>query len=195
LRDVDLAFRETVMSIATRTGDDGNTGLFGGRRVPKDDLRIEAYGAVDELNAQLGQVRAHGLDPDLDQALALIQRDLFALGADLATPRVGNPHADRVAPFSLASLDRLDASLAELEAGLEPLAHFILPGGDPAAASLHVARTVCRRAERRTVTLAREERLAGTIIQYLNRLSDWLFLAARTVNARLGIADPTWRPD
>lgn len=181
------------MSIATKTGDDGNTGLFGGRRVPKDDLRIEAYGSVDELNSWLGRARAEGVDRDLDHTLAQIQSDLFSLGAELATPRDKNPLAQRVAPFPVTALEALEASLVELEDRLPPLTAFILPGGHTTAAVLQIARTVCRRAERNTVTLARSERITGVVVQYLNRLSDWLFLAARTINHRHGIVEPTWR--
>jgi cob(I)alamin adenosyltransferase len=184
---------EAEMSIATRSGDDGNTGLFGGRRVPKDHMRIEAYGAVDELNSQLGLIRSLGVDPDLDEELDRVQSDLFDLGAELATPRTQNPKGDKVAPFPLAALERLERSLEKLESRLDPLTAFILPGGHVLASHFHIARTVCRRAERRTVSVARDERLSGVTVQYLNRLSDWLFLAARSVNARLGINEPQWK--
>ncbi len=180
------------MSIATKTGDDGNTGLFGGRRVAKDDVRIEAYGTVDELNALLGVVRAQGLPQALDAMLARIQCELFDLGAELATPREDNPHAHKVPPFPLSAVDGLDLDLRTLEDRVPPLTAFILPGGHQVAASLQLARTVCRRAERRTVTLARVERVSGTGLKYLNRLSDLLFMMAREVNTSLGIPEPEW---
>jgi len=182
------------MSIATRQGDDGNTSLFGGRRVPKDDLRVEAYGAVDELNAALGCCRALGLPEDLDRLVVRLQSELFDLGADLATPREENPKADRVQPFSSAILAAVDRDLEEVEGRLPPLTTFILPGGHPAAAWLHFCRTLCRRAERRVVTLARHERLSGTVLRYLNRLSDLLFLLARDVNLRHQVPEPIWKP-
>ncbi|MSR73990.1 MAG: cob(I)yrinic acid a,c-diamide adenosyltransferase [Planctomycetes bacterium] len=181
------------MSIATRTGDDGNTGLFGGRRVAKDDLRIEAYGSVDELNACIGDVRALRPDADTDALLERIQSELFALGAELATPRENNPAAARVQPFSNANLDALDADLRRIEDSLPCLTNFILPGGSALAARLHFARTICRRVERNVVTLARSERIAATVVRYLNRLSDFLFLLARHANVSSGVAEITWR--
>jgi cob(I)alamin adenosyltransferase len=176
------------MKIYTRTGDDGTTGLWGGLRVPKDSLRVQAYGTVDECNAVLGVARASGLDPELDTLIAGIQDQLFVVGADLATPgesatipRIGS---DEV----LALEDAIDA----LETRLAPLRQFILPGGTPAAAQLHFARTVCRRAERWTISLANEEPINEQVPKYLNRLSDFLFTAARAANANAGIADIPW---
>lgn len=180
------------MSIATRTGDDGNTGLFGGRRVAKDDARIEAYGTVDELNAAIGLARTAAIPVELDAMLERIQSDLFDLGAELATPRENNPHSHKVLPFASAALDALDRDLRYIEDRLPPLMAFILPGGHHAAAMLQVCRTVCRRAERRVVSLARTERLSGTILKYLNRLSDLFFVMARHVNTTEGVPEPEW---
>jgi len=181
------------MRIYTRTGDDGDTGLFGGGRVTKDDPRVEAYGDVDELNASLGFARAVELMPRIDDVLLPIQRDLFALGALLATPDLERMHEQ----LAKARID--DERIAELEhaidageAELEPLRSFILPGGTPKSAALHVARTVCRRAERRVVTLQRTVALPATVGVYLNRLSDLLFVLARVANRRAGAAEVTW---
>ena len=181
------------MSIATRTGDDGNTRLFGGRRVPKDDPRVEAYGTVDELNALVGMTRSQGLAADLARILERLQSELFDLGAELATPREGNAASGKVPAFPASALDHVDRDLEELEGLLPPLTAFILPGGHPAAAWLHLCRTACREAERRAVALAREERLPGVVLQYLNRLSDLFFLMARAMNQREGVAEPEWR--
>lgn len=182
-----------AFKIYTRTGDRGDTALFGGGRVGKDDLRVDAYGDVDELNAALGLARAIEPMPRVDDVLAPVQRDLFAIGALLATP-----DADRMREqLTKAKLD--DARVAELEraidAGddeLEPLKAFILPGGTPKAAALHVARTVCRRAERRVVALARTADVAPVVVTYLNRLSDLLFTLARVANHRAGFDEAQW---
>jgi len=183
------------MRIYTRTGDKGDTGLFGGGRVPKDHPRVEAYGDVDELNAVLGLARSIEMMPRVDEVLAPIQRDLFSLGALLATPQ-----PDKVKQqLEKARLD--DARIAELEraidageAELEPLTAFILPGGTPKAAALHVARTVCRRAERRVIALSHDGEMPvpGIVVVYLNRLSDLLFVLARVANRRAGAAEVTW---
>lgn len=178
------------MKIYTRTGDTGETGLFAGGRVPKDGLRVEAYGAVDELNAVLGLARTVVADAELDAALARIQHDLFALGADLATPL--NAATSWVVRADDAMTARLEAELDRFETELPPLTRFILPGGTPAAAHLHLARTVCRRAERRVVRLAHAEPVNQAVLRYLNRLSDWLFVAARLANHRAGRADEPW---
>ena len=182
-----------TMKIYTRTGDEGDTGLFGGGRVGKDDPRVEAYGAVDELNAALGWARSAELMPRIDEVLAPIQRDLFAIGALLATP----DHEKMREQLLKARID--DERIAELEraidAGeveLEPLKAFIMPGGTPKAAALHVARTVCRRAERRVVTLQRTIALPQLAVIYLNRLSDLLFVLARVANRRAGAGEVTW---
>jgi cob(I)alamin adenosyltransferase len=176
------------VKIYTKTGDGGETGLFGGQRVPKDALRVHAYGTVDECNAAVGLARAAGLDRALDGLLAQVQSQLFVVGADLATPgeRTSIPRV------SEAEALFLEGAIDELEAGLEPLRQFILPGGTPGAAQLHVARTVCRRAERWAVSLAQAEPINGRALIYLNRLSDFLFVAARAANARAGVPDVPW---
>src|SRR2546423_4473629 len=185
------------MKIYTRTGDSGKTALFGARaRVPKDDARVEAYGTVDELNCTLGAVRA-ALSPEavLDPVLAGLQSDLFAVGAELATPP--SQEAKLAAHMQLALDERtaaLEAEIDRLEAALEPLKSFILPAGTPAAAALHVARAVCRRAERRTVALAKVDTVRPEILRYLNRLSDLLFVLARYANHLAGVPDTPWRP-
>jgi cob(I)alamin adenosyltransferase len=178
------------VKIYTRTGDGGETSLFDGTRVSKADLRVDAYGEVDELNAWLGLARASPLDPDLDAALANIQRDLFALGARLADPAA--KIAPRVTKASLVDDDvaRLEASIDRLEAELPPLSRFILAGGAPSGAALHVARAVCRRAERRIVSL--EPAPDPVLVRYVNRLSDLLFVLARAVNHRAGVPETWW---
>lgn len=181
------------MSIATKTGDDGTTGLFGGGRVAKDHPRVAAYGAVDELNASLGVIRAEPPPPDMDAVFARVQSELFDLGAELATPRDGNPFADKVPPFGDSATDGLDRDLSIFEPSLPPLKAFVLPGGTRLASLLHVARTVCRRAERDVVALAHVEPVPDAARIYLNRLSDLLFILARTANARTGTPEPEWR--
>lgn len=178
------------MKIYTKTGDDGDTGLFGGPRVRKDHPRIEAYGTVDELNAVLGLVRTQSLPTDVDGLLERVQNELFDLGAELATPEPGK--------FGMTSIgepqsSRLETAIDQFEAELEPLKQFILPGGTPAAAYLHLARTVCRRAERMLVSLDHSEEISPGTIVYLNRLSDLLFVAARLVNHRAGTPDVPWK--
>lgn len=182
-----------TMKIYTRTGDEGDTGLFGGGRVGKDDPRVEAYGAVDELNSAVGVARSAAVMPRIDEVLAPIQRDLFAIGALLATP----DHEKMKEQLAKARID--DERIAELEraidAGedeLEPLKSFIMPGGTPKAAALHLARTICRRAERRVVALQRTVPLPQLAIIYLNRLSDLLFVLARVANKRSGFGEVTW---
>jgi cob(I)alamin adenosyltransferase len=176
------------MKIYTKTGDGGETGLFGGQRVPKDALRVHAYGTVDECNAALGLARAAGLDPALDELLAQVQAQLFVVGADLATPGE-SAHIPRVGEAEVAFLER---AIDELGEALEPLRQFILPGGTAGAAQLHLARTVCRRAERWVVSLAQAEPINGQALIYLNRLSDFLFVVARAANARAGVPDVPW---
>ena len=180
--------------IYTRTGDDGTTALGSGERRAKYDLRIAAYGTVDETNAAIGVVRLHLADaPALDAMLGLIQNDLFDLGADLAVPeREGK--AERLRVLS-TQVERLERDIDTLNAALAPLTSFILPGGSPAAAYLHVARTICRRAERVMVELAAQpnERVSPAAIQYVNRLSDFLFVAGRSVNDN-GARDVLWVP-
>ena len=182
-----------TLKIYTRTGDAGSTGLFGGGRVEKDDPRVEAYGEVDELNAVLGMARAVEMMPRIDEVLVPIQRDLFSLGALLATPdREKMKQQLAKARIDDARVAELEQLIDEGEAELEPLKAFILPGGTPKAAALHVARTVCRRAERRVVALQREVELPQLVIIYLNRLSDLLFVLARVANRRAGAGEVTW---
>ncbi len=182
------------MRIYTRTGDDGETGLFGGGRVQKDALRVEAYGGVDELNALLGVVRTNPLPQSLDAALARIQGDLFVVGADLATPADSKAKAERMVRTDAAMVERLEQDIDAAEETVSPLQTFILPGGGAAGATLHHARTVCRRAERRVVTLAQQEELTPQVLPYLNRLSDLLFVFARAANAAAGHPEQPWHP-
>ncbi len=169
---------------------------MGGQRVPKDDRRVAAYGDVDETNAAIGAARAARPADFADALLADIQRDLFHIGGALATPRPASLGAARRAKVavSAARVRALEKAIDAAEVGLEPLRHFVLPGGTAKAAALHVARTACRRAERSVVRLAREERVAGgrTILVYLNRLSDLLFVLARRANHEAGRPDVTW---
>lgn len=178
------------MKIYTRTGDDGETSLFAGGRVRKSHLRVETYGTVDELNSWLGAVRAGGLPPQADTWLERVQNELFTLGADLATPMDSSP-AWLVRMEGGPSV-ALEANIDQMDAELEPLRAFILPGGTPAAASLHIARTVCRRAERACVALAEHEPINPVAVQYLNRLSDFLFTLARWVNLKAGESETKW---
>jgi cob(I)alamin adenosyltransferase len=179
------------VKIYTRTGDDGTTGLLGPGRVGKDSLRIDAYGTVDELNAVIGVARASRIDRGADEVLAQIQNDLFAVGSSLADPSPDGPFHSALKPDRTTALEHL---IDTLEAELPPLRQFILPGGTPAASRLHLARTVCRRAERLVVALTRlaHEPVAPTIPIYLNRLSDLLFVLARAVNHRAGQTDVPW---
>ena len=178
------------MKIYTRTGDQGQTSLFDHRRVSKADPRVDAYGEVDELNAWLGFVRAMGIGADLDDALVRIQRDLFALGAQLADP--SEKIAARVSKATLGDEDvgRLEKLIDWLDTELRPLTKFILAGGSPGGAALHVARTVCRRAERRIVALAPP--VDPVLVRYVNRLSDLLFVLARAVNHRSRSPETEW---
>lgn len=180
-----------TVRIYTKTGDDGTTGLLGARRVGKDDARIEAYGTVDELNAVLGAVRAQGVDGEADALLAQIQNELFAVGSALADPNPAGPFHNTITAEHVARLER---RIDDLEAGLPALTQFILPGGVGAAALVHLARTVCRRAERQVVRLGRlpDEHVPDDLLKYLNRLSDALFVLARAVNHRAGVADTPW---
>ncbi len=180
------------MKIYTKTGDDGITGLLGNRRVPKDDIRIEAYGTVDELNAVLGVARAQGLDSASDKLVSQLQDELFAVGSALADP---DPKGRYHNAIRTEHAVRLEAIIDALELELEPLTSFILPGGSLAAAELHLARTVCRRAERLVVRLARQPGgdVSTALIVYLNRLSDLLFVMARVENHRAGVSDIPWK--
>ncbi|MEE3329093.1 MAG: cob(I)yrinic acid a,c-diamide adenosyltransferase [Myxococcota bacterium] len=179
------------MKVYTRRGDKGETDLAGGGRVSKDALRVEAYGAVDELNAALGLVVVDA-SPDLMPALERIQRQLFEIGAVLATSPESRSSVLASTGVSDDDVDILEQTIDEAEKDLPPLQNFILPGGCPAAAALHMARTVCRRAERRVVALDREEPIAGPTLRYLNRLSDLMFTWARWENARSGSGDVEW---
>jgi cob(I)alamin adenosyltransferase len=181
--------------IYTRTGDDGTTGLASGPRRSKADVRVEAYGTVDEANAFLGRARIAAVaagDSTCDALLARIQNDLFDLGADLATPHDPPPRHEALRIVE-AQVERLEGEIDALNARLEPLRSFVLPGGTPLAAELHVCRTVARRAERLAVALAAVEEVNPAAVRYLNRLSDLLFVAARVANAD-GTADVLWVP-
>ena len=200
------------MKIYTRTGDSGTTGLFGGPRVAKDDSRIEAYGTVDELNAVLGCVRTaidetaksddrsqtaalseEGSLSHLDAKIVRVQHELFSIGAELASP---HPDQFNLRVIGKEHIDRLETWIDESESRLPPLKQFILPGGSAVASHVHLARAVCRRAERRVITLAdaveSETPISNTVIVYLNRLSDWLFVVSRDVNRLLARPDQPW---
>lgn len=182
--------------IYTKTGDDGTTGLATGPRRLKSDLRVEAYGTIDETNSVIGLARQHTRDlPDLDAMLMRIQNDLFDLGADLSTPDTGEAMAYEPLRIIAAQVDRLEAEIDHLNGDLDPLRSFVLPGGSGAAAALHVARTVSRRAERLMVELARidGEIVSREALSYVNRLSDFLFVAARWTNDK-GASDVLWVP-
>ena len=181
------------MKIYTRAGDEGATALFGGGKVGKDHPRVEAYGDVDELNASLGLARSIDMMPRIDEVLVPVQRDLFAIGALLATP----DHEKMKEQLTKARIDEqrieeLERAIDACEAELDPLTSFIIPGGTPKAAALHVARTVCRRAERRVVHLSADIELPAMVVVYLNRLSDLLFMLARVANKRAGAGEVTW---
>ena len=180
--------------IYTRTGDRGDTALGNGERRQKDDLRIEAYGTVDEANAAIGLARLHA-EGEVDAMLARIQNDLFDLGADLCTPDTGAPLDYEPLRILASQVERLEREIDELNASLTPLRSFVLPGGSPAAAALHLARTVSRRAERLMVALAREpnEVVGAPALQFINRVSDFFFVASRYANLATG-GDVLWTP-
>lgn len=185
------------MKIYTRKGDKGETSLFGGRRVSKDELRVEAYGTVDELNSALGLAVAR-LPRELEEwrdSLIAVQSDLFAVGAILATPKTGAAKPEHIPELAEARVEALEDWIDKLDEELTPLKAFVLPGGSESAATLHLARSVCRRAERRAVALTNQEEIEPVVIKYLNRLSDFLFTLARAANARLGVADVEWHPE
>jgi len=183
--------------IYTRTGDDGTTGLAAGPRRPKFDLRVAAYGTVDEANACVGIARLHAASEDagLDAMLGRISNDLFDLGADLSTPEIGKPLGYEPLRIVQAQVDRLEGEIDQLNADLAPLRSFVLPGGTPAATHLHLARTVSRRAERLMAELAQvpDESVSAPALKYINRLSDFLFVASRFLNAKAG-GDVLWVP-
>ena len=183
--------------IYTRTGDDGTTGLGTGERRSKHDLRIDAFGTVDETNAAIGMVRLYtgSADPLVDAMLGRIQNDLFDLGADLCTPETDEPPPYEPLRIIPAQVSRLETEIDQLNEALSPLNSFVLPGGTPAAAHLHLARTICRRAERIMVELALDpdEKIGANALHYINRLSDFLFVASRYVNEK-GAGDVLWVP-
>lgn len=178
------------MKIYTRTGDDGTTALFSGGRVTKTHPRVEAYGTVDELNAAIGLARAYKPTQQTDAWLEAVQNHLFHLGADLATP-LDSP-AEWVVRMTEDKVQWLEQTIDQMTADLPELKNFILPGGTPSAAQLHVARTICRRAERRTIELSHDEAVGETAVVYLNRLSDWLFTLSRWENQQQGIPESRW---
>ena len=188
------------MKIYTKTGDRGETGLFGGGRVPKDHVRVDAYGEVDERNSTLGlavlELERAG-EVEMAEGLRRVQADLFTIGAVLATPAPedGGRENSYIPALDPARAGELERWIDTADAELEPLRSFILPGGSPAAAMLHLARTVCRRAERRVVGLAREATVGEEHLVYINRLSDLLFTLARLANRRAGVADVPWVPN
>jgi cob(I)alamin adenosyltransferase len=180
------------VKIYTKTGDDGTTGLFGGGRVAKASARVEAYGTVDELNAVLGVARATGLEATTEAVLAHVQVDLFTLGAELACVP-GREAKLGMTLLGAADAERLEHAIDDAETGLPPLKNFVLPGGSAQAAALHLARTVCRRAER-AVLAVDDAKARNEVVIYLNRLSDLLFVLARRANAQAGVADVPWAP-
>ena len=182
-----------LTKIYTKKGDAGQTSLGGGQRVSKDHLRVAAYGTVDELNSQIGVALAVGLCERLDTVLPEIQNELFDLGSDLAFVEE-DKHAYQLPEIEPRHVDRLEQLIDEMTAVVGPLENFILPGGSLGSAQLHVARTVCRRAERDVTTLAQEEKVGANALAYLNRLSDALFVMARYENFKQGVAEPLWKP-
>ena len=179
------------MKIYTKTGDDGTTGLFGGGRVRKSDARIECYGTVDELNAALGVAKVAAGEGSIGQAILRVQNELFVVGSHLSTPE-DSPSTRSLPLLDEAMVARLEMEIDAAEAELPPLRNFILPGGAELGARLHLARTVCRRAERALVDFSMDRPVSGTILTYLNRLSDWLFVMARLANKRAGVDDILW---
>lgn len=181
------------MKVYTRRGDAGETDLFGGARVPKDHLRVEAYGSVDELNAFVGVARAQCQHDDVRAVLRTVQNALFDLGSYLATPDEARREKAGVPMPDDADVESLERWIDGFEAELPPLRSFVLPGGTCGSAAFHVARTVCRRAERASVALGRSEELAPVVLRYVNRLSDLLFVLARLENLRAGVPDVEWK--
>lgn len=182
------------MKIYTKRGDRGETSLFGGGRVDKDHPRVAAYGAVDELNSTVGLAVARVSDPSIRERLVRVQEDLFVLGAHLSTPERSDERKGPSMPeLPVDRIEEMEEWIDGAVDELPPLRAFILPGGSEGAATLHLARTVCRRAERAVVTLGRQERVDEAVVRYLNRLSDTLFTLARLENARAGLSDVLWR--
>jgi cob(I)alamin adenosyltransferase len=185
------------MKIYTKTGDKGQTGLYGGARVPKSDVRLHAYGTIDELNSMIGVVcatdHAHPTGLKLSGLLEPIQNELFVVGSHISTPYAENTVPDSLPVFDAASTSRLEQDMDILTAQLPPLKSFILPGGSPIAAQLHLCRTICRRAERYVVELTQHAYVMPDILIYLNRLSDFFFTLARSANHAEGIADIPWK--
>jgi cob(I)alamin adenosyltransferase len=180
------------MKVYTKRGDAGETDLFGSGRVTKDDRRVDAYGEVDELNACVGQALANGVLPELVEPLTRVQNALFDIGSFLATPRADVREKNGFAEVGQADVAVLEGLIDQYDEELPPLTAFVLPGGCTAAAAFHLARTVCRRAERRVVSLHREEKLGGYALEYLNRLSDLFFTLARLENHRAGVRETEW---
>ena len=181
------------MKLYTSTGDDGTTGLFGGDRVSKDDARIDAYGAVDELNASLGLALVSCTHEPISRHLGPVQSRLFDLGADLATP-AGSSYSDKVARMNTEQVKQLEESIDAIDGMNDPITSFVMPGGTELASRLHLARCICRRAERETVRLGRRDEITPEAIIFLNRLSDLLFAAARLANKLSGVPDVPWVP-
>jgi cob(I)alamin adenosyltransferase len=177
------------MKIYTKTGDDGTTGLIGNKRVKKSNPRIISYGTVDELNASVGMILSSSLEKDIQSLLVKIQNDLFVVGADLANSNLEN-ESNRI---TIDMVQFLEKEIDRLEAELSPITYFILPGGDPVAAQIHLARAICRRAETNIVNLSEMEQINNNCLVYMNRLSDLLFVVARTVNKRKKISDVAWK--
>lgn len=180
------------MKIYTKTGDKGTTGLFGGDRVYKDNARIEAYGTVDELNSTIGYLVSKVKNADIEVFLKLVQRKLFTIGSQLATPNVDKLS---VKPICDADINGIESQIDLLESFVDPLQTFILPGGHESSAYCQVVRTVCRRAERRVVSLSQQTEVAYEIMHYLNRLSDYLFVLSRVLNKQQSVADIPWIPE
>ncbi len=189
-QDINQICRILLVKIYTKTGDDGTTGLQGGKRVQKSDLRIVAYGTVDEINSHLGVILAHELDSDVAKLLMQIQNELFVVGSDLSNPDLSNTKTR----ITQQMVENLEKNIDRFEAELKPLSNFILPGGHKTAANLHVARTITRRAETRLVALSEREQLNPNCQKYLNRLSDLLFVMARVINKRKKTPDTIWMP-
>lgn len=184
-----------VQRIYTRTGDDGDTGLFGGGRVSKSDPRVAAYGAVDEFNAVLGWTITQVQEPGIASRLATLQPDLFAIGAHLATVVRPGARPPKLPPVPAARVPEIERWIDDAEATLPKLTAFVMPGGSAGGAALHVARTVCRRAEREIVGLAQTAEVPSSIIVFMNRLSDLLFVWARSENAHAGREEKQWLPE